>query len=312
MSKSPNFFLVGAPKAGTTSLYYTLAQHPGIYVSAIKEPCYFSDEIKPERLSSSLRRQHERDSKRLQEYLAEPTLQTRFGGVVRDWDDYLRLFANARDEAAIGEGSVIYLWSQSASENIARQVPGAKIIIVLREPGERAFSQYLHGVGVGAISWSFREHIHRNLKDRSGEICVHYPFLELGLYSAQVERYLDRFRQVFIGLYDDYRRDGPGFIRQILQFLDVDPDVLLPTDRRDLEAQVPRYPAIGLLRRWGIWGRAAHLSPRSLRPIFRRILSRARPTMEPPDRRLLTDFYREDVRKLAGLIGRDLSDWTRC
>src|SRR4249919_676933 len=94
----PNFFLAGAPKAGTTSLYHYLDQHPEIYMSPIKEPCYFSDEIRYENFSDEIRRPSTLDA-----YLAGPMIEKRFGGPVTRWHDYLRLFHRAQGKTAVGE-----------------------------------------------------------------------------------------------------------------------------------------------------------------------------------------------------------------
>src|SRR5256885_834533 len=111
MSRLPTFFIVGAPKAGTTSLYHYLDQHPQIYMSAIQEPNYFALEIRPENCDPGLRGDLERDNAGLREFLAGPRLEKRFGGIVTDWDDYLRLFANAGETVTeLGEASVCYLW----------------------------------------------------------------------------------------------------------------------------------------------------------------------------------------------------------
>src|SRR5215467_11507820 len=87
--KRPNFFLVGAPKAGTTSLARYLAQHPDIYMSPVKEPCFFSTEVRPENFADS----------------------PNGAGMITEWAGYEALFRDAGDANAIGEASVCYLWS---------------------------------------------------------------------------------------------------------------------------------------------------------------------------------------------------------
>ena len=142
MLKLPNFFLVGAPKAGTTSLYHYLDQHPQIYMSPIKEPHYFSTEIREKNCEPELRRMMARDKAALREYLAGPMRQKRFGGIVERWEDYLGLFDDAEDQPALGEASVCYLWSRTAPQEIAGRIPRARILVMLRDPADRAFSQY--------------------------------------------------------------------------------------------------------------------------------------------------------------------------
>ena len=256
MSIEPNFFLAGAPKAGTTSLHRYLSQHPRIFMSRVKEPCYFACEVRPENFAEPYRQ-------------PSPDLIT-------DWPSYLRLFQDAGDAAAIGEASVCYLWSPTAAANIAGRIPGARILMVLRDPAERAFSQYLHGVAKGRIAGGFRDHIDASLRDTAGCFRPTYPLLQFGHYGVQIRRYLAHFpsRQLHIALYEDYQRDPAGFYRGVLDFLGVDPDFVPDTSRRYRE-----YPE---------------------RDIFE---------LAPADRRFLVDHYRDDVVDLERLLGRDLSAW---
>jgi hypothetical protein len=299
MPRLPNFFIVGAPKTGTTSLYHYLDQHPEIYMSAIKEPHYFAAEIREENCEPNLRRIMARENRGLREFLSGPMREKRFGGIVADWENYVRLFANAINKSALGEASVCYLWSPTAPARIAEKIPNAKILVMLRDPADRAFSQYLHGLGNGAIRWSFR---------------VHYPFLEFGLYSEQLGRYLERFGQnVWVGFHKEFKDHPMEVFQNICRFLGVAPEFSPDMAHQHLEAQVPRLAAIGWLKRSGLWQAAARVTPPSLRPLIRRRLIR-RPgatRMDPADRHYLIDFYREDIRKLASLVDRDLDGWLR-
>jgi len=312
MARLPNFFIAGAPKAGTTSLYHYLDQHPQIYMSAIKEPHFFAAEIREENCDAELRARMSRDAPALREFLNGPMHEKRFGGIVPNWEDYLRLFANATSETALGEASVCYLWSPTAPERIHVRIPDAKIIVMLRDPAERAFSQYLHGVGNGAIRWSFREYIERSLNYRSKLFCVYYPFLEFGLYCEQLKRYLERFgRNVWVGFYENLEERPADVYRDICRFLRIDDEFIPGMERRHLEAQVPRLSALGRLRRSRLGRAAARMTPSGLRPLIRRaILRRPGATrIDPADRSYLLDFYREDIRKLASLLNRDLDRW---
>jgi hypothetical protein len=113
-----NFFIVGAPKAGSTSLYCYLDQHPQIYMSPIKEPCFFATEIKPDKFSDAFREPEEKDLRALQDYVDGPMSDRRFGGLVLEREQSLKLFRNVRAERAIGEASVCYLRSAEAARNI--------------------------------------------------------------------------------------------------------------------------------------------------------------------------------------------------
>jgi Sulfotransferase family len=305
MPRLPNFFIVGAPKAGTTSLYWYLDQHPQVYMSPIKEPNFFASEIRERNFDPKLRRS-------LRKSLSGPAGEKRPFDIVADWEDYIRLFANAAEESALGEASVCYLWSPTAPERIAERIPHAKIIAMLRDPAERAFSQYLHGLGSGVIRCTFREYIQRSLHRRSELISVHYPFLEFGLYSNQLSRYLERFgRNVWIGFHEDFKSRPLDVLNDICRFLEVADEFSPNMDRQHREAQVPRLSSIGLLKRSGLWRAAANITPSRLRPHIRRALTRGPGTtrMDPADRRYLVDFYREDIGKLARIVARDLDAW---
>src|SRR5215467_11295969 len=211
----PNFFIVGTGKAGTTSLYHYLKQHPQIYMSPIKEPCYFASEIRVENLTPSHLRHIRWISRNLPDRLGDGGAVKPLGWLVADWDDYVGLFENVRAETAVGEASVAYLWSESASQNIACRIPNAKIIIILRDPSERAYSQYLHQLSVGLTRWTFREHIEKCMRARERKLGTFYPFLEVGLYYGQVKRYLDGFPQANVRIYwyEEAWREPSRFIR---------------------------------------------------------------------------------------------------
>lgn len=316
LPRHPNFFIAGAPKAGTTSLYYYLDQHPQIYMSPIKEPCYFAAEVRPQNFSDDYRRQVARELESLGRYLAGPIVEKRPGGMIQYWDDYLKLFARAGSQNAVGEASVCYLWSPTAAMNIRTHVPDAKIIIVLRDPAERAFSQYMHGVSAGWIRRPFRDHIDANLRNRDKKFGMDYPFLELGLYYEQVKRYLELFPRsnLSIGFYEDYRARQRETLAGILQFLNVNSDFQPDVSARHLELPMPRHVNGGyFLKAAGIWQQARRLCPPALLPLARRLAHRShrQMRMHPRDRAFLTGYYRDDIRKLADLLNRDLAAWLR-
>jgi hypothetical protein len=312
----PNFFIVGAPKAGTTSLYHYLDQHPDVYMSPIKEPCHFSEEIRLQNFSEERLPGVEADLRAQQEYLRGPMTEKRFGGIGMEWDDYLRLFENVRRETAIGEASVLYLWSKTAARNIQLRVPNARILLVLREPVGRAFSEYLDGVTAGALRGSFRNYIEACLSCRSEKLSLMRPSLELGLYSAEVKRYLDRFswKNVHVVLYDDFQKQQATVLAQIFDFIGVDSNFSPDTSQRYLVPRVPRSLGFGyFLKKHQVWQRAAKMRPSPCRSIVKKLLVRpaGATAVNPRDREFLLDYYRDDIRKLADLLGRDLTAWLR-
>jgi hypothetical protein len=314
MWMEPNFFIAGAPKCGTTSFYELLDRHPQIYMSPIKEPCYFASELRLENFSEELQPQLRRENEALREYLRGPMTSKRFGGPVTEWEDYLLLFRNVRDETAIGEASVSYMWSRTAARNIAARIPGAKIILLLRNPVDRAFSQYLQAVSSGLVGHSFRQQIATGVKSASSKFGVLNPFLEFGAYGDQVKRFLDWFprENILVHIYEDMRRNPAEAMAETFRFLGVNAGWVPGAAGRFMEPRVPHAIAIAnILKQRGIWQKTAQLTPESLRPALRRAVHRPRAslTVDPADRAWLQDYYREDILKLEHLLNRDLHFW---
>jgi hypothetical protein len=310
----PNFFIVGAPKAGTTALYHYLDQHPQIYMSRVKEPCYFASELRPAKFSKDVQPLMRRVNLDLQEYLKGPMSTRHFGGLVMEWKDYLKLFRNANGESAIGESSVCYLWSKTAAAGIASRIPNAKIIMILRNPADRLFSQYLHLVTVGSVRVSFRECVERGLRANRQEFGRYHPFLEFGMYHDQVQRYLDLFprERIRIYFYEDYQRSALALLQDIFRFLSVDSGFVPDTSKRHLEPRVPRLLTTSyLLKKYGAWPRLKDLIPPALRDTARAVVLRQNKSLslKPEDRSYLVQYYRDDIQKLSKLLDRDLRGW---
>ena len=278
----PNFFIAGAPKAGTDLLYYQLDQHPQIYMSPLKEPNYFAEEVRLHNFHPSLRALAEPGMASLRKYLDAEVLHKKFGGIITELSDYKRLFAEAHSEVAIGEGSVCYLWSRTAASSIAEIIPKARIILVLMDPAERAFHQYLKSLSDGMVSHSFSEHLELGLKDRSepdSQLRLFNPFLAFGEYTGQVKRFLKCFpsEQLSVSLFEDTQADYDSWFAGILSFLEVD------SNFRPSYVRVPSKPNVPA--------------------------GSSEPLLLPKDRARLVEYYRNDIQELQGLIGRDLASW---
>jgi hypothetical protein len=314
--REPNFFLVGAPKAGTTSLYYYLRQHPDIYMSPIKEPRFFSLEARPVNFEPGYQMQVLRQAEKVREYLQGPMDGICPSGIVCNWPDYLQLFAAATKERAVGEASASYLWSKTAAAAIARRIPRARILMVLRSPAERAFSQYMNAVSSGYVCQSFQDYVRACLRHSGKGIGIYEPFLEIGFYADQVQRYIDHFPREQIGIwyYEDIKTRPREFMREIFQFLKIDNTFAPDTSMRYLE---PRFPRIAtpnkLLRRTRLLQISRSLVPTAIKPMMQRALYR--PTgsvrMAEEDKALMLDFYRNDIHRLEVMLSRDLSLWLR-
>ena len=121
----PNFLVIGAAKSGTSSLYMYLKQHPEIYMSPIKEPHFFSFD----------------DESKMTKGPGDPIHKA-----ITNFDDYQAQFDGVTDEKAIGEASTSYLYRPEAPGRIHAMLPDAKLIVILRNPVDRAFSAYMHVV----------------------------------------------------------------------------------------------------------------------------------------------------------------------
>jgi hypothetical protein len=314
VSALPNFFIVGAPKAGSTSLYHYLGQHPDVYMSPVKEPNYFAEEIRLGNVSAQWQDWAQRENDSLQRYLLGPMQERKFGGIVSNWTDYLKLFQKVNGEKAIGEASVCYLWSRTAARNIASTTPNAKIIMVLRNPVDRAFSQYKQAVASGLIRKSFREQVRESLSNKSNQFGLLNPFLEFGLYYEHVKRYAERFPadNLRIYLYEEFKRAPTRILTDIFRFLTVDPQFSPDVTERHLQTSWPRFMWVSFtLKRYGIWSQVKNAIPDDLIPVVRKMAFTSRETLEidSEDRAQLSSYYRDDVVRLSGLIKRDLDAW---
>ena len=200
MTRWPNFFIVGAPRTATTSRYMHLQGHPDIFMPAFKEPHFFSDIDEEGECATSF-------VKSLAPFQSQQA--------------YLELFAAAGTKPAVGEASAGYRYDKLAPSRIDEQVPDAKIIIILRDPVQRAYSHYLllaQGELKGKPFYKAPvEDSRRTSKTRGPS----YLLIEYGLYYEAVSRYLETFgaERVHISLYDDFVSDTAGAVEDVCVFL---------------------------------------------------------------------------------------------
>ncbi|HEX4348391.1 MAG TPA: sulfotransferase, partial [Vicinamibacterales bacterium] len=245
----PNFFIVGAAKSGTTSLYHQLDQHPAIFMSPIKEPCFFAPEVAE--YTEASREFVKADAAALRAYLDGPLTAKRDRGIVLAWDDYLTLFRNANGARAVGEASVSYLSSSAAAENIYARASQARILALLRDPAARLFSQYSESVASAHTKLAFMAWVEQN---RALEVERNPTFgpVWTSHYAPQLSRYLARFRRerIAVEIHDDYARHPAAILKRIFTFLEVDPAQPINLVDRHNVTRVPLSPAAhhGVLR----------------------------------------------------------------
>lgn len=206
----PEFFIVGQSKSGTTALAEMLGAHPQIYMSSLKEPVFMASDL------------HEG---------LWAMVKTR----PRTLEAYLALFAGARPDQLAGEASTVYLWSRTAAANIAALQPQARIVAVLREPASFLRSLHLQLLQNHIeTEKDFGKAISLEQDRRRGKrIPRGCRWPQALLYSERV-RYveqLERYRavlapeRILVLVYDDFRADNEGTVREVLRFLDVDSEV---------------------------------------------------------------------------------------
>lgn len=305
-TRVPNFFIAGAAKSGTTSVARYLEEHPQVYMSPIKEPSYFARDIIPALQPANWAR----NQRGLTRYLNGP-MRERRGGVVLDWESYLRLFGNVRGEIAIGEASTAYLISPNAPLDIRAAVPDARIIIILRNHVERAYSTYLMFCRNGRLRASFSEVI----RSEGGRLAEwRRMILETRRIAPGFERFLSTFprRQIRWYFHEELSADPLDVMRSIYHFLGVDPDFRPDVTRRHNEQLLPKAPVLHRLSQMtGLSNFAIKVVPRNARPFLRRALfhSDISSGISSEDRAILIEYFREDIRQLSALVEKDLSHW---
>lgn len=293
----PNFLIIGAPRSGTTSLCQYLKQHPDVYLSAKKEPRYFAfGERELDELGGPGAR-----------FLRETT--------VRTWDAYVRLFRGAVGHTAIGEASPRYLWARGAAERISARLPETKIIAILRQPADRAYGGYLGALRDGREAADTFEQALSEERRREEAGWAFGVYTRPSWYHRHLSSYYERFprRRIRVVLFEEFERDPGAVVRQLFEFLEVDPGVAVDVSRRHGRSGVIRNPIARTV--WKLSRRIPEPVRSLLPPAVRdRSLERltrdvVRPPLAPETRRALTARFRDDIRALEKLIGRDLSSW---
>jgi hypothetical protein len=295
----PNFLVIGAAKAGTTAIWHYLNQHPQIYMSAHKEPRFFALCGRPVDFCG-------------------PGDMTRFR-FVTDFDEYERLFDGVDRETAIGEASPWYFYVPSAAPAIKERLPDVKLVVILREPVERAFSNYLHAVAEGLEPLrTFREAMEAEEERIQAGWSPRFHYKQKGFYHRQLSHYLKYFdrEQLRIYLYDDFVEDPAGLLEDLFAFLGVDAGFEVDVTQRHNVSRLPRSGALARILREGnfLTRTVGHLIPGAFRGKFREKIAAfneiPRPVLSSEDRSRFSREYREDVLHLEELIGKSLNRWS--
>lgn len=295
----PNFLIIGAAKSGTTALNDALAQHPQIYICPTKEPNFFALE------GSTLN------------YEASSVQTAYLAHCVTDLATYRDRFQPHSHQVAIGEASPIYLYDSNAAERIHHYIPDVKLIAILRDPIERAYSNFLHHIRDDLETTpDFLEAISLEEKRISDNWWWGFHYCQSGFYYQQLRRYFDRFdpSQIQIYLYEDLSKNRLTVLKDLFQFLGVDPEFAPDMSIRQNVTGVPKSRGLHefLSQPHPL---KSFFKPLFPEPLRKRIVTKIKnQNLDKPDlmasvREQLSPIFREDISQLQDLIQRDLSAW---
>jgi len=308
----PDFLLVGAAKSATSSLHYYLGQHPQVRMCAIKESWFFSFATKPPNYKSPAKLEN----------------------VVSRLDEYVKLFQGARADHCLGDASPSYLYTYRDSiRNIQSVYPPEyleklRIIISLREPVGRAFSQYQMFKRDMAEPLTFEEATEASTvkKRLDNNWNIFYDYAGFGDYYDQVKAYLDAFGKdrVLVVLYDDIRKDAVGVCQTIYSFLDIDsrfePDTSMKINTitgeprskwlvRFIRSRNPVKRALAARLKSVLARLPRKKTQRIVISLFESLFRRTE--MDESTRCKMIRAQSDDIRRLEVLINRDLSTWIK-
>lgn len=298
----PNFLIIGAAKSGTTSLYYYLKEHPQIYMpEGKKEPHFFVLE-----------------GKKITDF--HHSYKNLFSYSVTTLEEYYHLFEGVTNELAIGEASARYLYHQEAIDNIKKYVPNVKLIAMLRNPVDRAYSQYCHHRRIKL----------ENIENFSSAIALEekrikegwdsgFHYVNRGFYYQQLSKFYEKFNpeQIKVIFYEELINDPIKLSQSIYEFLNVDPNFVTPNvEKKYNQGYLPANKNLySILKKTGNLGK--NLVPSNLysslkssiknrlSPLFKQKI----PKLKEEDRKNLIEIYKEDILSLEKLLNKDLSHW---
>lgn len=283
----PNFMIIGVAKAGTTSLFRYLDQHPQVFMCPVKGTNYFGYED-----ARAWKWTDEGDPPLLRHFQATSL------------EEYEAMFAGASDEIAIGEASPQYFRCPTAAQRIHEAIPNVKLVASLRNPADRAYSGFL-------------------MRTRRGET-VNSPYDELtpeashvreGFYYHRLKRYFDTFarHQIKVYIFEEFKRDPARTVIDLFNFLGIDTSFEPDTSTRYNPAGIPKSKMLSRLSFNPMLIRTAKaVLPEGVLQMAKRVQRQnlKTPPRFPADLRSeLLDLYRDDIHKLEKLLDRDLTIW---
>ncbi|MBP1464211.1 sulfotransferase [Candidatus Chloroploca sp. M-50] len=297
----PTFLVIGAYKAGTTSLHHYLKQHPQVFMSRIKEIRFLTY------------------AGHQQSPLSSDDLAS-LPWPVKSLQAYEALFAEATETQARGDVSPCYLaFAEQSVLGIQAYIPDAKLIAILRQPADRAYSSYVYHVSRRQEEeLDFRRALQYEAEHRVRRMDgkTRHNFAG-GFYFDALRHYFQGFprNQIQICLYDDLQKNARGLMRDIFHFIGVDESFIPNMAIHHNTASWPSLRFAPLVMR-----KAEHMVSRIIRqlpkpmhrylaPSYRKLMRTQPPPLDADLRRELTALYRDDILRTQDLIGRNLTHW---
>lgn len=290
----PNFLIIGAAKAGTTALHEYLQQHPQIYLTPTKETNFFAFEGEVINFQGP-------GDEALKDFS------------ITDLSSYQAEFAGVTKELAIGEACPSYLYFPQTAARIKQYIPDTRLIVILRNPVERAYANFLHIVRDDRET---QRDFALALQDEATRIANNWEwfwhYIQVGFYGQQLQRYYEMFApsQIKVYLYDDLKENAIATLQDIFSFLDVDKSFIPDMALRPNKSGMPKNKLLHQI--------LTKPNPLKtfLKPLFPAQIRQKiqhqnlnTPQISPEVRQQLLDLYRADILQCQDLINRDLSAW---
>jgi hypothetical protein len=294
VARLPNFVVVGAAKCGTTSLWQYLSQHPDVFLPRRRKELHHfaADAVRANSAGPG-------DSRAVEDLCAT-------------WEEYLAQFAEAGDEKAVGDVSPSYFAYPDSAEAIRDRLGSPRIVLILRDPVQKAFSQYSHLLRDGRETLPFWEALQAEPERRAKGYGALWRYVDSGRYAPPLARFIEVFGRdrVLVLFFEDLVRDPAATMRQLFVFLDVDPGVAIdtrgvfnrsgaPRSRRLASLLTQQNPLRSLARRL--------LPPRLTAAVAWWIVglnTGGKPELDPRARRLLQEALAADAEQLGRILGR--------
>jgi hypothetical protein len=298
----PDFLIAGVPKAGSTALHAALVPHPDLYLSAVKEPKFFLSDGPPPATGGP------GDVQTYQEHVWRRA-------------DYEALFAPAPDDALLGEATPFYLYDDRAHERIKALVPSARLIILLRDPVDRAHSNWTHLWNAGLEPEAdFLTACRAEPERRAAGWAAFWHYVSLGHYGRQLEHLFRHFprEQVLLLRYRELKDSPAVTLDRVCDFLGVRTGVLTAIPKENVNRHVVEDTAVNGVLRWLLrtGGTFGHRFPVPLRLAARgpvlTVLHRkkgVRPVTTPQERAALLPLFADDIALLEDITGERYDDW---